>query len=285
MRPTTRRPRAALAIAAAAIGLAACFGIEAPPSGIASITPIRPPSPSVVRGDTMRDSTGAVAPLRVYAFSQSGDTIRGLSARFTALGPGLHIANDSFVVGDSVRDSVRVVADMGSTSSPVQAPPIGIPVTVTPDHISAPAADTTRIEWTFNPTSVDSLQWSSDTVLSLTLVGEGDTAVTGFIVDYAMTRPLAARGNAPSAFVAASGIRLASARDTTDAAGIVRRSVALNLKQVPQQWLTDALNAYFSTSDVFMDSVTVDARVQPRGYAISGPITKTFVVVIRTRSH
>lgn len=278
-----RRPRVALAIGATAIVLAACFGIEAPPSGIASISPIRPPSPSVVRGDTMRDSTGAVAPLRVYAFSQSGDTLRGLVPRFTALGTALRIVNDSFVVGDSVRDSVRVVADLGSTSSPVQAPPFPIPVTVPPDHISAPTGDTTRIEWTFNPTSIDSLQWCDS--LAVTLVGPGDSAVVGFLVDYAVTKPLAARGDAASAFVAPVNTRVPMPRDTTDPAGTARRSVVLNLKQVPAQWLTNALNAYFSTSDVFKDSVTVDARAQPRGYAIAGPITKTFVVVIRTRSH
>lgn len=279
------RPRVALAIAATAIGLAACFGIEAPPSGIASVTPIRPPSPSVVRGDTMRDSTGAAAPLRVYAFAQSGDTIRGLTPRFTALGTGLRIVNDSFVVGDSLRDSVRVVADLGSTSSPVQAPPIGIPVTVPPDHIAAPTGDTTRIEWVFDPTSVDSLVWSADSVLKVQLVGIGDTAAVGFVVDYAITQPLAARGSVASTFVSPYQARLPIPRDTTDATGTARRSVALNLKQVPQDWLAKAVAAYVSSSDVFRDSITVDARVESRGYAITGPTTKTFVVIIRTRSH
>ena len=285
MTPVVRRPRLALATAAAAIFAAACFGVEAPPGGIASISQVQPPSPSVVRGDTMRDSAGAVAPLRVYAFAPSGDTIRGLVPRFTALGTALHIANDSFVVGDSVRDSVRVVADLGSTSSPIQTPPLGIPVTVPPVRISTPAADTTRIVWTIDPTKSDSLQWSGLTdSLRLTLVGPGDSAAVGFVAEYAMT-PLAARGSAPSAFIAPSQTRAPRPADTTDATGTVGRSVALNLKQVPDQWLSDAVKAYFSTADVFMDSVYVTVRVRTRGYVLAGSDTRTFVVVLRTRAH
>ena len=285
MTPVVRRPRLALATAAAAIFAAACFGVEAPPGGIASISQVQPPSPSVVRGDTMRDSAGAAAPLRAFAFAQSGDTIRGLVPRFTALGTALHIANESFVVGDSVRDSVRVVADLGSTSSPIQTPPLGIPVTVPPVRISTPAADTTRIEWTFDPTSVDSLQWSGTTdSLTLTLLGPGDSAVVGFIADYAMT-PLAARGAAPAAFIAPVKTRAPRPTDTTDASGVVARSVALNLKQVPADWLSKALAAYFSPSDVFMDSVYVTVRVRTRGYVLAGSDTRTFVVVLRTRAH
>ena len=283
MTAPTRRPRLALAVVFAAMAVAACFGIETPPGGIAAISPVVPPSPSVVREDTMRDSTGAAAPLRVYAFTSGGDTIRGLVPRFTVLGTALHIANDSFVVGDTVRDSVRIVADIGSEKSPIQTPPFGIPVTVPPDRISAPTGDTTRIEWTFDPTLKDSLQWSDP--LSVTLLGPGDSAVVGFLTDYTITTPLVARGTAPSAFIAASQIRVPGTRDTTDATGTAGRTVALNLKQVPEQWLTDAVKAYFSTSDVFMDSIVVQAQVQPRGYALTGPSTRTFVVVIRTRAH
>lgn len=278
-----RRPRAALACAAAAMIVAACFGIEAPPGGIASISPLRAPSPSVVRGDTMHDSTGAVAPLRAFAFAQSGDTIRGLVPRFLALGTALHIANDSFVFGDTVRDSVQVVADLGSANSPVQTPPFGIIVTVPPERIESPDADTTRIEWTFDPTSTDSLQWCDS--LSLQLVGPADSAAVGFLADFAITTPLAARGSAPSAFVTAKNTRVPMPRDTTDAAGTVRRSVTLNLKQVPDDWLKAALDAHFSQSDVFEDSVYATGRVNSRGYALAGSGTRTFLIVMRTRAH
>lgn len=280
---TRPRRRAAAALIAAAVAAGACFSIEAPPNGIASLSPIVLPSPSVVRGDTMRDSGGVAAALRVYAFTQSGDTIKGLSPRFAALGRGLHVANDSMIVGDSVVDSVRVVADIGSASKPIQTPPIGIPVTVPPQQIAEPTTDTTHVDWVFNPTQADSLEFSP-ALLTLGLTGPADTAAVGFVTEFAVTQPLAARGTAPSAFVAVSGVRAAVPRDTTDATGTVARSLALNLKQVPDQWLSDAVKAYFSPSDTFIDSVTVDVRALTRGYPLSGGNTRTYVVVLRTRA-
>lgn len=283
MRQPRSRARAAVALGCAALAVAACFTLEEPPSGIASFSPIVPPSPSVVRGDTMRDSAGAAAPLRVFAFARSGDTIRGLTPRFTALGRGLEIVDDSFVVGDSIVDSVGVVADLGSPSSPIQTPPIGIPVTIAPEQIADPAGDTTRVPWVFNPTVADSLQWS-DALLKVRLAGLGDTAAVGFVTDYTVTSPLAARGSVPSLFVTSSGTRTAVPRDTTDRSGTAQRSVALNLKQVPDAWLSAAVQAYFSATEVFMDSVIVDVTVRPRGYPLTGGETRTYVVVLQTRA-
>src|SRR6185503_16619414 len=51
-----------------------CLDISSPVTGIAAITPIIAPTPSVVTGDTLRDTLGRVDSLRVFAFAPNGDT-------------------------------------------------------------------------------------------------------------------------------------------------------------------------------------------------------------------
>ena len=77
-----RRARVLGAVAAAA-GAAACVEIAAGPGGVASIRlePL-PLPPSIVIGDTLRDSTGAVLRLRATAFNENGDTVSGAPFRF-----------------------------------------------------------------------------------------------------------------------------------------------------------------------------------------------------------
>ena len=65
---------AALAMLVATL-VVSCRDIPAPESGIFSISPLMLPSPAIVVGDTMRDSLGAVAPLRVVAYGVDGDSV------------------------------------------------------------------------------------------------------------------------------------------------------------------------------------------------------------------
>ncbi|AHG90246.1 hypothetical protein J421_2709 [Gemmatirosa kalamazoonensis] len=69
---------------AIALAIGACVEIAVGPSGIASIRLLGVP-PSIILGDTLRDSTGAVVRLRAVAFGERGDTIGDAPFRFTAL--------------------------------------------------------------------------------------------------------------------------------------------------------------------------------------------------------
>jgi len=63
-----------LGFAAAAVLLLSC-DLSVAPGGVYSISKLLLPSPGMVIGDTMRDSLGNAAPLRVLAFSVTGDSI------------------------------------------------------------------------------------------------------------------------------------------------------------------------------------------------------------------
>ena len=63
-------PSRGVLYAVAVVGwyLVSCTEVPVPEGGVASISNVRRPSPALVVGDTMRDSTGVVAPLQVIAF-------------------------------------------------------------------------------------------------------------------------------------------------------------------------------------------------------------------------
>ncbi len=64
--------------------VAACVEIAAGPGGVTAIR-LAPVPPSVIVGDQLRDSTGAVVRLRAVAFDADGDTVPDAAFRFTAL--------------------------------------------------------------------------------------------------------------------------------------------------------------------------------------------------------
>ncbi|MDF1505356.1 hypothetical protein [Roseisolibacter sp. H3M3-2] len=72
------------ALAGAALGAAACVEITTAEQGVLSIR-FEPLPPSIVAGDTLRDSTGRVQRLRAVAFGESGDTVTGATFVFAYL--------------------------------------------------------------------------------------------------------------------------------------------------------------------------------------------------------
>src|SRR5206468_1510565 len=122
------RRTAALLLIVGALSAVACIDMSAP-SGPATISVLLLPSPSVVAGDTMRDSAGVVAPLRVIAYDANSTPIPGAIAQFfltdtTATG---HIANSDLLVGDQV-GSLHVLGQI----SWVQTKVVVVPVTIQP---------------------------------------------------------------------------------------------------------------------------------------------------------
>lgn len=211
-----RNGRLALAVVLTAIG--GCLGVDTPAGGVAAIGRVTPPSPSVVRGDVMRDSTGAPAPLRVALFNADGDTISGETS-FLVLDRGLHLDADNIAQGDSVvPGGVRVVALSGSLQSAIAR----IPVTLAPVTVTAASGQTTVIA--YDPFSTDTTATANTLSLGVAARAAGDTASVGFIVDFAVFRAPAARDTAAVAYLRADATRLYP-RDTTDASGNASRTL------------------------------------------------------------
>ncbi|MGZ8493857.1 MAG: hypothetical protein ACXWZS_16765, partial [Gemmatirosa sp.] len=70
-----------VAFAGTVLTAAACVEISSAEQGVLAIR-LEPLPPSIIAGDTLRDSTGAVLRLRATAFAGNGDTVPGAPFRF-----------------------------------------------------------------------------------------------------------------------------------------------------------------------------------------------------------
>lgn len=135
--PATRGRRfsalTAVLLGAAAAISAACDDIPTNPNQVFGLTIDSAPSPSVVAGDTLRDTNGIATPFSGQAFSISGTALTGVPVRFTSLSPNqLTINSANIAIGTKTGDSVaRVIAGAQS----LQSLPFTLPVVLRPDSI------------------------------------------------------------------------------------------------------------------------------------------------------
>ena len=219
----------------------ACTDIPTGSTEILSFTINPLPSPSVIVGDTLRDTLGVARPITVTAFNFQGDTVTAPRLRFTALSRGIRVDSLTGVVtGDSVQSGAQIIAAVGSVQSLVS-----IGVALKPDTMIAANAR-------------DSLSYSlTDTTLNVSpllgvklLHGKGpDSAVVGYRVSFKMISPTGTLAQ----LVNDLG-KPGTTADTTDASGLAQRKIKLNVAQ-----LTSAT-----------DSVVVMASASYRGVAIRG---------------
>jgi hypothetical protein len=265
-----------------ALIIVACLDVTSPPGGIGSFTNIIQPSPSVVVGSDMRDSTGAVAPLRVVVFGANGDTLTGVEISFLSIDttkpPAVTVTGNGIVHGDSVRANVAgslVVANVGGR---FQTVPDTLRVTVPPDR--SRKEDQPLLTLTLVPPT-DSLATVNQRPLKLTVSGSlpagakgapADTFAVGFIVDYRIV-------SAPASTSAGRAVRLLNdnnkdaTRDTTSASdpGVA----ILKLQFNPAFFSDQALLGGTKT-----DTVKVEVTVHYNGQA-AAQTPSTFVVPIK----
>ena len=230
---SVRRPRLSPALlggAAVLVAGLACGDVPTFPEGVAYITPVILPSPAVALGDTLRDSTGAVAPLRLFGIDSDGDTVSTLTPVFvvtTVPGPTVTLTATNLVIGDSVRP-VQIVGQVGTR---LQTPVATLDVVRQPDSISATGATSTRFP---APTGTE----VSSTVslgVSVTSPPAGTVlraGVKSIIVRYAVTRIFPATATIPDTTLVllddAGRFLLPTGRttaDTTDASGSATRRI------------------------------------------------------------
>jgi hypothetical protein len=227
---TTRSHR--LVTAAVAGGLAAltalglaCGEVPTLENGIAYLEPLALPAPAVAVGDTLRDSTGAVAPLGVRAFGRDGALLPNVTATFlpTALPAPVTINAQGFVTAGDTVGSVQIVARVGTS---LQTTPITL--LVVPPPTSAVAASAAR-------DSVRVLPASDTMVVSVTgPYRSGVTGVAGVVVRYRVVT-FACTGDAAlvalgtsAATSCGAGLATQTAVDTTDASGLASRVLVVS---------------------------------------------------------
>lgn len=221
----------------------ACTDISGSSTSVLSIQFDSLSAPSVVLGDTLRDTTGVVIRPVVHAFNFKGEEI--IPAPVFFLSPDSGITVDSatgIVVGDSLRSTpARIVATVGTLQA-IQH----VDVTLRPDLVQAVNA-------------LDSLQYSLlDTTLNVSPllqvrlthgVAPNDSAVKSYIVSFAIVAQ-----SDPQLGELVNDAGKPSVVDTTDASGIAGRKIRLH--------------------PVFLrspgDSIVVNATAKYRGVQVNG---------------
>jgi hypothetical protein len=265
----------ALAAAALAVAVWSCTKLPSDPDTPFSIAFRRAPSPSVVLGDVMRDSTGQPAKLRAFAFNVRGDTIRDFAVTYflvardsqpAKLEDGLITAySDTAYIGDTL----RVVAVAGG----VQSTPLRIVVTLKPDALVLAGSDTVR----FLLPATDSLPLSGSMSVRLRHAPMAtepvqDTVVPAYEVRYRVVG--ASSGVSDSSYVTiADGSRRFSPIDTTDASGIATRQLRVRRAKYPYPY--DTITPGHSA----VDTIYVDATASYMGSAVAGSPVRFRVLV------
>lgn len=236
------------------IGLAAaaCTDVSGSSTSVLSIQFDSLASPSVVVGDTLRDTTGAVARPVVHAFNFQGEEI--IPAPVFFLSPDSGITVDSvtgIVVGDSLRlTPARVVASVGTLQA-IQ----NVDVTLRPDILQpVTALDTlpySLLDTTLNVSELLQVKLSHG-------IAPDDSVVKSYIVSFAIV----AQSN-PQLGELVNEAGKASVVDTTDAGGIAGRKIRVH--------------PVFITSPG--DSIIVNATAKYRGVQVNGSPVRLVVVL------
>jgi hypothetical protein len=245
-----------LVLALGCIAAVACSDVSGSSTSVLSIQFDSLAAPSVVVGDTLRDTTGAVIQPMVRAFNFKGDEITPVAARFRSPDRGVVVDSlTGIVVGDSLRSTpARIVASVGSLQA-IQR----VDVTLRPDLAAAVHGRDTLLYSVIDTT----LNVSRQMTVKLTHgVVPNDSAVKTYIVSFAIV----AASN-PSLGELVNDAGRPSAVDTTDTNGVAGRAIRLH-------------PLFLSSAS---DSIVVNATAKYRGSQVAGsPVRLVLVVKPRT---
>jgi hypothetical protein len=258
-----RAPRWVAAVFVAAALLGACTEVGTAPDGIVALAFDTLPYPSVVAGDTLRDSTGRATPLRAVAYNADGDIIAEPAVRYIALDTGVDITSQGYLIATTrTSGTVRVVAAAASLQSLQKT----VIVTRAPSAFAASGAtaDTLKYALPDVPSNV-----SKTMTVKLTRDSAGTAlGVPGYLVSWLVTF----RGQpvAPSDTTLASlwdDNRKVSIVDTTGGDGAAARLLRIRSNSLPSS----------------ADSFVVYASVRHRGAPVAGSPVK-FVIHFRPKT-
>ena len=258
----TRVPRwVAMAVVAAAVS-GSCSDVGTAPNAIVGLAFDTLPYPSVVAGDTMRDSLGRAAPLRALAYNADGALIVNPELRYIALDTGVIIDAAGYLRATTrTSGSVRVVA----TANALQSLTKTVIVTRAPSRlaVSDGAADTVKYVLPDAATNLSK-------ALTVKLTGDSAgtaPAVPGFLVSWqvAFRGVTIARSDTTLASLWDEGKRI-SLLDTTGTDGTAARSLRIRSNALPSA----------------ADSFVVTATTRYRGVVVAGSPAR-FVIHFRPK--
>ena len=238
-----------LTFLAGAIFIAACVDIPTGANDVLSVEFDPLPSPSVIVGDSLRDSLGVARPITFRAFNFSGDEIANPVGTFSTQDRGIRVdATKGFVIGDSVRSTARIFAEISGLRSSVT-----LAVSYRPDAV---VGSNDRDSLSYSLTDTANI---SNGIGVKVLHGAGtDSAVTSYLVSFRILSP---PDTAFAKLVNDAGAR--SSVDTTDGAGVARRRIKLDVTRITS----------------LTDSVIVQATVKYRGVNVRGSPTRLVLKV------
>lgn len=248
----------ALACLALAAGTASCFELSVDPDSLAAIEFSAPTNPSVVANDTLRDTLGAVEPLRARAFGGDGDEITDAQATFVATDTFATIVNDNLLVGrPGVRGTAKVYAIVGGLQSLVR----NIEVIPRPDSIAPEGASTDTVSYVLPTTGT-----ATDSSAKVSFVVRAGTATVNavrvrFEIEH---RGVVLAPGDTGTYALVGPLGRVSAVDTTDGSGIVSRT--LRVRTV--------------AGTVIRDTIVVRANATIGGAPLKGAPALITIVVI-----
>ena len=237
--------------------IVACTDVTGSPTSVLSIEFDSLGAPSVVVGDTLRDTTGAVIHPVVHAFNFNGDEIIPTPVFFLSPDSGVTVDSATgIVVGDSLRSTpARIVATVGALQA-VQ----NVTVTLRPDFIQAVStAGTDTLKYSITDTTVD-VSTQQQLQVKLTHGVANDSAVTSYIVSFAIV----AQSN-PQLGELVNDAGIKSVVDTTDASGIAGRRIRMH--------------PLFLSSGTAVDSIVINATAKYRGAQVTGSPVRLVLVL------
>ncbi len=217
------RSRLALAMLAC-VAAGGCRDIPAPEGGVQSLGRVILGSPGLVVGDTLRDSTGAAAPLRIVAFDEKGDTVAS-PPPITFLLLDTTAALDGDILVGTHTGRARVLAMVAGLPSRIDT----VTVTLRPDTI---VSDSIRYVRAVNLLSGDTSYVSSD--LPVVVTDDAGAGVDAVIVTYALVRSPAGHPSGTGPTVVFAGGTTEPVRDTTSGGGRAARAIRLREPAKPQ---------------------------------------------------
>lgn len=234
-------------VAALSAAAFACTDVTDSSTSVLSIQFDSLAAPSVVLGDTLRDTTGAVVIPVVRAFNFQGEEIASAPVWFQSPDSGVEVDSiTGIIVGDSLRSTpARIVATVGTLQA-VQR----VDVTLRPDLLAAEhgrdSLSYSLLDTTVNVSPLLTVKLTHG-------VAPNDSAVKSYIVSFAIVEQAA-----PGLGELVNDAGRPSLVDTTDANGVAGRRIRLH----PRLLIS------------IEDSIIVNATARYRGLPVPGSFAR-----------
>jgi hypothetical protein len=255
---TTSQVTAVASLALVSMATFACGDVSGSSTSVLSIQFDSLAAPSVVVGDTLRDTSGAVIRPIVHAFNFKGNEILPAPVWFQSPDSGVVVDSvTGIVVADSLRSTpARIVATVGTLQA-IQK----VDVTLRPDLIVAVHGFDSLSYSLFDSTQ----NVSPKLTVKLTHgVAPNDSSVKSYIVSFAIV----SQSN-PQLGQLVDDAGKPSSVAITDATGMAGRAIRLH--------------PLFLTSATTVDSIIVNATAKYRGAQVSGSPVR-LVLKVKPRS-